>query len=310
MLKPAKIFFLSIVMAALGSYASAADSPAAEYGQRSGSNDAPAADLIHFYSDPLPFVAPPAPSSDYDPAFADFELSRLLPPIDAPAGLYGFAFKGTGIEITASHTYTQTTIQAGQVVAFNMLVTNNSGVAGIFTERMAAPEGIRAVHEIAPFAIEAGQTLSRRISLRLDKTLAAGQQRISYAITTSPASKVEATLEFKFAVQPRPRLQFVIASMPILIENKSFKVTGKLINIGNTDLNVHLQLQGPAGLTMAPNHVSLPSGGYTTITINGTAPKRNHPLDDIFQLQLSATTDQKSGSEQLLDEPIKLRIGN
>lgn len=270
-----------------------------------------AGNVIHFYSDPMPLVAEPPPDPDYDPDFADFELSRVLPVVDAPDGLYKFSFTGDGIQIAASHTYDNKPVQAGQIVALNMTVTNNSGLKRTFSEMVTAPTGVRGVYEVAPFEIGAGQTVTRRVSLHLYSSLVAGEHKIAYSVSGKTAGNIKGTLEFMFAIRALPRLQFEIASAPLLLENSPFKVSGKLINSGNTGLNLSLNLKGrQKGLQISPARISLPSGGHAFIELTGTTPARNHPLDDIVHMQLLAVTDKKSGSIQLLDEPVKLRIGH
>lgn len=269
--------------------------------------------LVHFYSDESPLVPPPPPDPDYDPDFADFELSRVLPVINAPDGIYGFSFVGEGLQISASQTYAGVQIQASQTIALNMTITNNSGTTHNFIEKVTAPDGIKAVHEIAGFEIAAGRSTVRRLSLQLDSALNAGEHQVNYAVNCVDDKAVSGKLDFNFAIRPVQRLQLALdPSADGVIENEKFKLTGKIINTGNTGVNAHLNIKGKKnnGLSIVPARLSLPAGGFAIVELEGVAPSREHPLDDLMQINLSAITDKKSGSMQLLDEPIKIRIAD
>lgn len=264
-----------------------------------------------FYSDPKPIVSPPPPKPEHEVAYNEFEHSRELPVIDAPAGLFNFAGSSEVIHIVASHSYDNVQIKAGKIVAFNMLIANKTRVSSNYRERIVAPPGIRGVHEIAPFEIPAGKIVVRRVSLFLDSSLSPGVYRVSYQMKSSLGNEICGSLAFSFAIKASPELGFELISSVEVKESSPFKVLGRLSNNGNVDLYLQLELSGQGKkLSVLPARISLPAKGHATIELSGLAPARSHPLDDLLQLNLSAISDKESGSLQLLNKTIQLRLRN
>jgi hypothetical protein len=200
--------------------------------------------IIHFYSDPEPLVAPPPPDPDFDPEFADFEASRALPVIDAPDGIYDMVCDGSGLAVLASHTFTRVRIEAGDIVALNAIVTNNSGIKRQMVEQIHTPEGVRGVHEIAAFELEPGESASRRIALHISSSVSAGEYKAKYMVRCKANQTINGSMEFRFAIRALPKLQFDIASPTEILANNRFRITGTLKNSGNTSLNIALTLKG------------------------------------------------------------------